>query len=59
MKTLLVGLSRSISQASDVRRAVAAHGETEGREGSLKTEFYAARTEGMDAEFRAVRFAPK
>jgi|LSQX01.1.fsa_nt_gb hypothetical protein len=59
MKTLLVGFNRSISRASDVRRTVATHGETEGCEGSLKTEFYAARTECMDAEFRAVRFAPK
>ena len=59
MKTLLVGLSRSVSRASDVRRAVATHGETEGCEGSLETEFYAARTECMDAELRAVRFAPK
>jgi hypothetical protein len=37
MKPLLVGLSRSISRASDVRRAVATHGETEGCEGSLET----------------------
>ena len=51
MKTLLVGFNRSIRRASDVRRTVATHGETEGCEGSLKTEFYAARTECMDAEF--------
>jgi hypothetical protein len=37
VKTLLVGLSRSVSRASDVRRAVATHGETEGCEGSLET----------------------
>jgi hypothetical protein len=32
-----VGLSRSISRASDVRRAVATQGETEGCERSLET----------------------
>jgi hypothetical protein len=59
LKTLPIGLSRSIRQASDGRRAVVTHGETEGCEGSLETEFYAARNEGMDAEFQAVRCAPK
>ncbi len=37
MKTLLVGLSRSISRASDVRRAVATQGETEGCESERET----------------------
>jgi hypothetical protein len=37
MKTLLVGLIRSISRASDVRRAVATHSETEGCEAERET----------------------
>ena len=45
---------------SDVRRAVATHAEIEGCEAERGNRmFRAARTECMDAEFRAVCFAPK
>jgi len=41
--TLLLGLSRSIGRASDVRRAVATHGETEGCEAERETGCFEQR----------------